>query len=119
MQGYTVVGDAFSIWTPCADVKPTLTVMDGLLMTICLLDPPLHESVPQGKEECEKPAGARGITVEALAKRADDLHENSPMRGHCGVCLGVAYPEVSEAGRVRGLARPASACRARRRRQCS
>jgi pyruvate,orthophosphate dikinase len=78
------------------DIKDTLAVMDGLPVTIRLLDPPLHEFVPSGAEEREKLAAALGITVEQLAKRADDLHESNPMMGHRGVRLGVTYPEVSE-----------------------
>ena len=67
------------------DIKATLAVMDGLPVTIRLLDPPLHEFVPQGREEREKLAAALGISVEQLAKRADDLHESNPMMGHRGV----------------------------------
>ncbi len=78
------------------DIKATLAVMDGLPVTIRTLDPPLHEFVPQSREEREKLAQAVGITVEQLAKRADDLHESNPMMGHRGVRLGVTYPEISE-----------------------
>jgi pyruvate,orthophosphate dikinase len=78
------------------DIKATLAVMDGFPVTIRTLDPPLHEFVPQDKNERKKLAKAVGITVEQLAKRADDLHENNPMMGHRGVRLGVTYPEVSE-----------------------
>jgi pyruvate,orthophosphate dikinase len=78
------------------DIKATLAVMDGFPVTIRTLDPPLHEFVPQATEEREKLAKAVGITLEQLAKRADDLHENNPMMGHRGVRLGVTYPEVSE-----------------------
>ena len=78
------------------DVKATLEVMDGLPVTIRTLDPPLHEFVPSAREEREKLARAVGITLEQLAKRADDLHESNPMMGHRGVRLGVTYPEVSE-----------------------
>ncbi|MFI5166283.1 MAG: pyruvate, phosphate dikinase [Thermoanaerobaculales bacterium] len=78
------------------DIKATLAVMDGLPVTIRLLDPPLHEFVPSGDDERAKLAAALGITVEQLAKRAEDLHESNPMMGHRGVRLGVTYPEVSE-----------------------
>ncbi len=78
------------------DIKATLAVMSGFPVTIRTLDPPLHEFVPQGAEEREKLAAAVGITVEQLAKRADDLHESNPMMGHRGVRLGVTFPEVSE-----------------------
>jgi len=78
------------------DIKDTLSVMDGLPVTIRLLDPPLHEFVPSGREEREKLAKALGITVEQLALRADDLHESNPMMGHRGVRLGVTFPEITE-----------------------
>ncbi len=78
------------------DIKATLEVMDGLPVTIRLLDPPLHEFVPKRADEREKLAAALGITVEQLARRADDLHESNPMMGHRGVRLGVTFPEISE-----------------------
>jgi pyruvate,orthophosphate dikinase len=59
--------------------------MDGLPVTIRLLDPPLHEFVPKRQDEREKLAAALGISLEQLAKRADDLHESNPMMGHRGV----------------------------------
>ncbi len=75
------------------DIKATLEVMDGLPVTIRLLDPPLHEFVPQGKEERKKLAtGAGTSTPKKLAKRADELHETNPMMGHRGVRLGVTFP---------------------------
>jgi pyruvate,orthophosphate dikinase len=78
------------------DIKATLEVMNGLPVTIRLLDPPLHEFVPNGAEEREKLSHALGITVQELAKRADELHESNPMMGHRGVRLGVTFPEISE-----------------------
>jgi len=78
------------------DIKATLAVMDGLPVTIRLLDPPLHEFVPSGAGEREKLASALGISAAELAKRADDLHESNPMMGHRGVRLGVTFPEISE-----------------------
>jgi pyruvate,orthophosphate dikinase len=79
-----------------ADIKGTLAAMDGLPVTIRLLDPPLHEFVPQGEEKQKELAQSLGITLEAVRKRADGLHESNPMMGHRGVRLGVTYPEVSE-----------------------
>ncbi len=78
------------------DIKATLAVMDGLPVTIRLLDPPLHEFVPTREDEREKLAASLGITAAELAKRADDLHESNPMMGHRGVRLGVTFPEISE-----------------------
>jgi pyruvate,orthophosphate dikinase len=78
------------------DIKATLAVMDGLPATIRLLDPPLHEFVPNNPEERARLAQALGITAAELTKRADDLHESNPMMGHRGVRLGVTFPEISE-----------------------
>jgi pyruvate,orthophosphate dikinase len=78
------------------DIKATLAVMDGLPVTIRLLDPPLHEFVPTGVDERDKLASALGINAAELSKRADDLHESNPMMGHRGVRLGVTFPEISE-----------------------
>jgi len=78
------------------DMKGTLAAMEGLPTTIRLLDPPLHEFVPQGEAKQAELAQSLGITVDDIRKRAADLHESNPMMGHRGVRLGVTYPEVSE-----------------------
>ena len=78
------------------DIKGTMEAMNGLPVTFRLLDPPLHEFVPQGAEKQAELAKALGITSEAVAKRGEALHESNPMMGHRGVRLGVTYPEVSE-----------------------
>jgi pyruvate,orthophosphate dikinase len=78
------------------DIKATLEAMDGLPVTFRLLDPPLHEFVPQSAEKQAELAKALGISVEAIAKRGEALHESNPMMGHRGVRLGVTYPEVTE-----------------------
>ncbi len=78
------------------DMKATLEAMDTLPVTFRLLDPPLHEFVPQSAEKQAELAKALGISVEAIAKRGEGLHESNPMMGHRGVRLGVTYPEVSE-----------------------
>jgi len=78
------------------NIKATLLAMDTLPVTFRLLDPPLHEFVPQSADKQAELAKALGITAEAIAKRGEALHENNPMMGHRGVRLGVTYPEVSE-----------------------
>jgi pyruvate, orthophosphate dikinase len=78
------------------DIKATLEVMNGLPVTIRLLDPPLHEFVPQETEKRAELAASLGISLEELQKRADSLHETNPMMGHRGVRLGVTYPEITE-----------------------
>ena len=79
-----------------ADLKGTIAAMDGMPVTIRLLDPPLHEFVPQNLEQRAELAAALGIDANEFNKRADNLHESNPMMGHRGVRLGVTFPEVSE-----------------------
>ena len=79
-----------------AAVKGTMEVLDGMPVTFRLLDPPLHEFVPQTKEKIEEMAAEFGITPEDIKKRGEGLHEVNPMMGHRGVRLGVTYPEISE-----------------------
>jgi pyruvate,orthophosphate dikinase len=78
------------------DIKATLEAMDGLPVTIRLLDPPLHEFVPEDEDAQADLAEAMGLTVEDVRKRGKALHENNPMMGHRGVRLGITYPEVTE-----------------------
>jgi len=78
------------------DIKATMLAMDTLPVTFRLLDPPLHEFVPQSAEKQAELAKALGISPAAVAKRGEGLHESNPMMGHRGVRLGVTYPEVSE-----------------------
>lgn len=78
------------------DIKQTIEAMDGYPVVIRLLDPPLHEFVPREKEKLEQLAKDLNISMDELAKRAENLHESNPMMGHRGVRLGVTYPEVSE-----------------------
>jgi len=78
------------------DIKETMDAMDGLPVTIRLLDPPLHEFVPQSPEKQAELAKSLGIKPEDVAKRGEALHESNPMMGHRGVRLGITYPEISE-----------------------
>ncbi len=78
------------------DIKATLEAMDGLPVTVRLLDPPLHEFVPQAEEAQAKLAKALGITPEDVKKRGEALHEVNPMMGHRGVRLGITYPYLTE-----------------------
>ncbi len=78
------------------DIKATLLAMDKLPVTFRLLDPPLHEFVPQGKDKQAELAKELNINVADIAKRGEALHENNPMMGHRGVRLSVTYPEISE-----------------------
>ncbi|GAF72551.1 unnamed protein product, partial [marine sediment metagenome] len=78
------------------DIKATLEAMDGLPVTIRLLDPPLHEFVPQGQDKQKELAASLGIRPFEIKKRGEALHETNPMMGHRGVRLGITYPEVTE-----------------------
>jgi pyruvate,orthophosphate dikinase len=79
-----------------ASIKATLTAMDDMPVVIRLLDPPLHEFVPQDEVKLADLAKALNVDMAGLAKRAEGLHETNPMMGHRGVRLGVTYPEVTE-----------------------
>ncbi len=78
------------------DIKDTLEVMNGLPVTIRLLDPPLHEFVPQEDDKRAELAKDLGIDKAEFVKRVEALHETNPMMGHRGVRLGVTYPEITE-----------------------
>ena len=78
------------------DIKATMQAMEGMGVTIRLLDPPLHEFVPQSPAKQQELAKALKIKVADIQKRGEALHETNPMMGHRGVRLGVTYPEVSE-----------------------
>ncbi len=79
-----------------ASIKSTLEAMDGLPVTIRLLDPPLHEFVPKSAENQKELAASLGITAAEIRQRGEELHESNPMMGHRGVRLGITYPEVTE-----------------------
>ena len=78
------------------DFVQLFTLMQGLPVTIRLLDPPLHEFLPHGEKEIGEVAGALGVTPEALKHRAAELHEFNPMLGFRGCRLAVAFPEIAE-----------------------
>jgi pyruvate,orthophosphate dikinase len=76
--------------------KGTLKVMDGKPLTFRLMDPPLHEFVPQTEEKQREVAKERGMDLNDLKKRIEDMHEVNPMMGLRGVRLGIIYPEITE-----------------------
>jgi len=78
------------------DFKGILEAMEGLPVTIRLLDPPLHEFVTLDATQMVTLAGQLGISPEKLKARVNSLHELNPMLGHRGCRLGIAYPEVTE-----------------------
>ena len=78
------------------DFKDLFTVMNGLPVTVRLLDPPLHEFLPHTDAEIAELAKHTGLSVEKVKERASALHESNPMLGHRGCRLAVTYPEIAE-----------------------
>jgi len=83
--------------------------MDGLPVTIRLIDPPLHEFVPHDREKQAELAKELGIPVETVARRVEQLHEANPMLGHRGCRLAITYPEILEM-QVRAIIEAAIEC---------
>ena len=78
------------------DFVEMFKVMDGKGVTIRLLDPPLHEFLPQDEKDIVQIAEELGISREMLSMRISDLHEFNPMLGHRGCRLSVTYPEIAQ-----------------------
>ena len=78
------------------DFIDLFTIMDGLPVTIRLLDPPLHEFLPHTQAGMDEVAKAAGTDVATIKARAAQLHELNPMLGHRGCRLGITYPEIYE-----------------------
>jgi pyruvate,orthophosphate dikinase len=79
-----------------SDFEGIFVAMDGLPVTIRLLDPPLHEFLPQEEEQQQEIANELGITLEKVKERVNALHELNPMLGHRGCRVGNTYPEITE-----------------------
>jgi pyruvate,orthophosphate dikinase len=79
-----------------ADFHELFEIMHGLPVTIRLLDPPLHEFLPQEPDDIRSVAEAMGVPVEAVHARARELAEVNPMLGMRGVRLGVTMPAIYE-----------------------
>jgi pyruvate,orthophosphate dikinase len=71
-------------------------IMQGLPVTIRLLDPPLHEFLPHGEEDIAEVAAAMGVDPKKIEHRAKDLAEFNPMLGFRGCRIAIAYPEIAE-----------------------
>lgn len=78
------------------DFEAIFETMKGLPVTVRLLDPPLHEFLPQVEEDIVELANALNISVDDLKTTIHDLHELNPMLGHRGCRLAVTYPEIAE-----------------------
>jgi len=83
--------------------------MDGLPVTIRLLDPPLHEFVPHDPAKQAELARKIGMSPEAVARRVEQLHEANPMLGHRGCRLCITYPEILEM-QIRAIIEAAIEC---------
>lgn len=70
--------------------------MKNLPVTVRLLDPPLHEFLPQEEKEQQVLADELGLSLAQVKARVNNLHENNPMLGHRGCRLGNTYPEITE-----------------------
>ena len=79
-----------------SDFVKLFEIMQGLPVTIRLLDPPLHEFLPHEEEDIKSFAKAAGIGTEFVERRLSDLREVNPMLGHRGCRLGISYPEIYE-----------------------
>lgn len=78
------------------DFVELFEIMDGLPVTVRLLDPPLHEFLPNSEADMAEVAKAAGADIATLRARNAQLHESNPMLGHRGCRLGLTYPEIYE-----------------------
>jgi pyruvate,orthophosphate dikinase len=79
-----------------SDFEGIFEAMEGLPVTIRLLDPPLHEFVPHDHENQKVMADDMGVSVEVIKNKVEELSEFNPMLGHRGCRLGITYPEITE-----------------------
>ena len=70
--------------------------MNGLPVTVRLLDPPLHEFLPRTNKEIDEVANVVGLSNKEVETRIEELHEQNPMLGHRGCRLGISFPEIYE-----------------------
>lgn len=78
------------------DFKGIFKAMEGLPVTVRLLDPPLHEFIPHTDEDIMKVSKISGVNPDVLKAKVEELKEFNPMLGHRGCRLGVTYPEIYE-----------------------
>ena len=71
-------------------------IMQGLPVTVRLLDPPLHEFLPKSEKEISEVAYVVGTDIKEVESRIEELHEQNPMLGHRGCRLGISFPEIYE-----------------------
>ena len=95
------------------DFEGIFKVMHGLPVTIRLLDPPLHEFLPEDEKSQRKLARAMKVRVDKIMRRVNQLHEVNPMLGHRGCRLSITYPEILEM-QVTAIAEATINCRRKR-----
>ena len=78
------------------DFEALFEVMNGYPVTVRLLDPPLHEFVPQDEKGQREMAAEMNVSYDKIKARVDALHEVNPMLGYRGCRLGNTYPEITE-----------------------
>jgi pyruvate,orthophosphate dikinase len=71
-------------------------IMNGLPVTVRLLDPPLHEFLPKNEKEINEVSKALELPTKEIESRIGELHEYNPMLGHRGCRLGISFPEIYE-----------------------
>jgi pyruvate,orthophosphate dikinase len=71
-------------------------IMNGLPVTVRLLDPPLHEFLPKSASEIADVSKSLNLSIKEIEGRIDELHEQNPMLGHRGCRLGISFPEIYE-----------------------
>ena len=76
------------------DFVEIFKIMNGLPVTVRLLDPPLHEFLPKTDKDVDDIAKELNITHNAIKSRITELHEQNPMLGHRGCRLGISFPEI-------------------------
>ena len=96
-----------------ADFHGIFTAMDGLPVTVRLLDPPLHEFVPHEEAQQRELAKEMGLSLEQVQRRVKQLHEANPMLGHRGCRLSITYPEILRM-QIRAIVEAAIDCRAKK-----
>ncbi len=78
------------------DFSEIFKIMNGLPVTVRLLDPPLHEFLPKTEKEINDVAKTVGLPLKEIESRINELHEQNPMLGHRGCRLGISFPEIYE-----------------------
>ena len=76
------------------DFVEIFKIMNGLPVTVRLLDPPLHEFLPKNKKEILEVSKSLDLSIKEVEMRINELHEHNPMLGHRGCRLGISFPEI-------------------------